>query len=208
MLASRASLHPGQGAHAPCTSYLTNAPSSRAASDLSTVPARLRRSHSRAAPPADVRGTAYCVTKQHNGRTRLKAAFVRHIHAQAWSRSPPLRGPWTGPRRVPFWPESSVRSKIVPAPSAQPRCGALGNAAGLEVWGIALLRNRSGARTVLPGGQVAHSTALRTEQNSCLGGYDLADTTVMHSGGSMRRHPAQAAGPGCRVAREICLCSS
>ena len=34
---------PGKAPAAPCTSYLTNAPSSRAASALSTVPARLRR---------------------------------------------------------------------------------------------------------------------------------------------------------------------
>jgi len=64
-----------------------------------------------------------CVTKQHNGGTRLKAGFVRHIHAQASARemveaSPPTRDA-TRLAGSHFGPDSSVRSK-------PPRVGVFG----------------------------------------------------------------------------------
>jgi hypothetical protein len=81
--ASRAGLHARQGAR--CAMHLLSherpvVPCRLAPLNSTGPPAWLR---SEPAPPADLLGTAYCVTKQHNGRTRLKAAFVRHIHAQA-----------------------------------------------------------------------------------------------------------------------------
>jgi len=190
---------PGKAPAAPCTYYLTNAPSSRAASGLSTVPAHLRgcaaSQHLRPIcselPIASPNNTM----AEPDSRPPLCGISTRKRLPQAAAKNW-LRGQAINTHRVPIWPKSSLRSKRPwTRTGGSVSLGPWRRARSEGVWGVL-----GAASKAMLNSYPSHPTALRTDQKFM----PVRIRIVMHAGGQSGTILLPQTG---RAKRRVCHCS-